>query len=530
MKWGLFKRKQAYYPADRYSKDYIKEMLQVTGKYEVSRIPAIFELLLTSSNELKVRAAKVLHAYVQSLNILELSKLDNLFRERTSLDWAYDWKTESPENLLTTDMTEEMRVMILGLCSFHPNGYFREKALHLLDQHDSGKELTYLLIRCNDWVIEVRDTARKYVERRLKHSYVKNIVNNLPLLFKLKNTNRNDNSKVFEQVVHILSQKESFPFLDEGTKSNFGKIRYFCYKMIISSKVYDKELLFNYLKLEKEPHLRLLLFNELINDISVDEFKLYYPTLEKDKFPMIRAKVLEKYYSFFPDESIKELEKALLDKNGTIRSIARFILSKQNKFDFASYYIRMLKTDQFLRGAILGLGEVGKKDHVEMIIPYLDNSDVSIVKAAIRSISLLDVENHKAELVGLLGHKHEGISKTARKSLSTVYDKDLKDQLYSLYTETHYKHTKYNIALLLSSLSKWYAIIYIIEFYVNEEESEISRLGKANFNNWIVNFNRTFDLPTKNQIVSIKNTLLKYGNKLEKSDVKEIEFCIKGFQ
>lgn len=273
-----------------------------------------------------------------------------------------------------------------------------------------------------------------------------------------------------------------------------------------------------------------MLFNELINDISVDEFKLYYPTLEKDKFPMIRAKVLEKYYSFFPDESIKELEKALLDKNGTIRSIARFILSKQNKFDFASYYIRMLKTDQFLRGAILGLGEVGKKDHVEMIIPYLDNSDVSIVKAAIRSISLLDVENHKAELVGLLGHKHEGISKTARKSLSTVYDKDLKDQLYSLYTETHYKHTKYNIALLLSSLSKWYAIIYIIEFYVNEEESEISRLGKANFNNWIVNFNRTFDLPTKNQIVSIKNTLLKYGNKLEKSDVKEIEFCIKGFQ
>ncbi|MFJ6207079.1 hypothetical protein [Lysinibacillus sp. NPDC092081] len=79
MNWGFFKRKQAYYPADRYSKDYIEEMLQVTGKYEVSRIPAIFELLLTSSNELKVRTAKALHDYVQSLNILELSKLDNLF-------------------------------------------------------------------------------------------------------------------------------------------------------------------------------------------------------------------------------------------------------------------------------------------------------------------------------------------------------------------------------------------------------------------------------------------------------------------
>ncbi|MFJ6207078.1 HEAT repeat domain-containing protein [Lysinibacillus sp. NPDC092081] len=420
--------------------------------------------------------------------------------------------------------------MILGLCSFHPSGYFREKALHLLDQHDSGKELSYLLIRCNDWVTEVRDTAKKYVERRLKHSYVNNIVNNLPLIFKLKNTNRNDNRKIFEQVVHILSQKESFPFLDKGTKSNFGKIRYFCYRVIISSKMYNKELLLKYLKLEKEPHPRLLLFNELISDISVDEFKLYYPTLKKDKFPMIRAKVLEKYFSFFPDESIKELENALLDKSGTIRSIARFLLSKQNKSDFASYYIRMLKSYQLVRGALLGLGEVGKKNHVELIIPYLDDSNVSIVKAAIRAISLLDGENHKAEFVGLLDHKDEGISKVARRSLSTVYYKDIKEQLYSLYTETNYKHTKYNIALLLSSLSKWDAIIYIIEFYVNEEECEISRLGKTNFINWIVNFNRTFDLPTKNQIVSIRNTLSKYGSELEKSDVREIEFCIKGFQ
>jgi hypothetical protein len=530
LKWGFFKKKQTYYPADRYSKDYIEDMLQVTGKYEVSKIPVIFELLLTSSNELKIRTAKVLHDYVQSLNKFELLKLDNLFRERSSLEWSYDWKNESPENLLTTDMTEEVKLIILGLCSFHPSGYFREKALHLLGQHGSGIELSYLLIRCNDWVADVRDTAKKYVECRLKHSYVNYIVNNLPLIFKLKNTKRNDHSKIFEKVIHILSQKESFPFLDEGTKSNFAKIRYFCYQMIIYSKVYNKELLLNYLKLEKEPYPRLLLFNELISDVGVDEFKLYYPTLKKDKFPMIRAKVLEKYYSFYPDQSINELENALLDKSGTIRSLARFLLSKQNKSEFASYYIQMLKSNHFVRGALLGLGEVGKKEHVELIIPYLDHSSVSIVKAAIRAISLLDGENHKAEFVGLLDHNHEGISKAARRSLSTVYYKDIKEQLYNLYTETNYEHTKYNIALLLCSLSKWDAIIYIIEFYVNKEESEISRLGKANFISWIVNFNRTFDSPTKNQIASIKNTLSKYGSKLEKSEVREIEFCIKGFQ
>lgn len=530
MKWKFFKKKQAYYPADKYSKEYIEEMLTVTGKYEISRIPTIFELLLSSSIELKLRTTKVLYKYIRLLNILELSKLDNLFRERTSLDWSYDWRNESPDNLLTSDMTEEESLIILGLCSFHPNGYFREKAIDLLNQRGSGKELPFLLIRCNDWVSEVREKAIKYVECHLTHNYVKYIVINLPLIFKLKNTKRNDQSKIFEQVVQILSQKESFPFLEEGTKSNISKIRYFCYQIIIYSKVYNKELLLNYLKLEKEPHPRHLLFNELIRDISEDEFNLYYPTLRKDNFPMIRAKVLEKYYAFFPDESIMELESGLLDKSGTIRSIARFLLSKQNKSDFASFYIRMLEFNQFVRGALLGLGEVGKKEHVELIIPFISHSSVSIVKAAIRALSLLNGENHKGDFVGLLDSKHKGISKVARRSLSTVYYNDMKCSLYYLYKETKYEHTKYNTVLLLSSLPKWDSIIYIIEFYVNKADSEISKLGKAKLTNWIENFNRTFDSPTMEQIVSINKTLAKYSRMLEKRELREIEFSIKSFQ
>ncbi len=529
MKWRFFKKKQTFYPADRYSKEYIEDMLNVTDGFELSRIPSIFTFLLTSNDDLKIRTAKVLYQYVISLNILELSKLDNLFRERTSLDWSYDWRNESPENLLLPDMTEEEKLIILGICSFHPNGYFREKAINLLNLNSSGKELPYLLIRCNDWVTEVRETAKEYVLIRLTNKYVNHIVSNLPLIFKLKNTKRHDIS-VFEKVVQILSQKESLPFLEEGTKSNFSKIRYFCYQMIIYSNLVTKEILLNYFKLEKEPHPRLLLFNEIIGDISVNEFNEYYPDLKKDKFPMIRAKVLEKYYSFFPGESVFELESALLDKSGTIRSIARFLLKKQNITDFTSFYIRMINSNQFLRGALMGLGEVGKKEHVDLIVPFLGNSSVSIVKAAIYALLLLDGESQKVEFIGMLDHKHEGVSNAARKSLRKVYYNDMKEQLFRLYKESKYEHTKYNIALLLCSLPKWDAINYIIEFYVNTTETEISSLGKTNFVKWIENFNRTFDSPNKNQIESIKNTLAKYGDKLLKREVIDIEFYIKGFQ
>lgn len=42
MKWRFFKKKQTFYPADRYSKEYIEDMLNVTDGYELSRIPSIF--------------------------------------------------------------------------------------------------------------------------------------------------------------------------------------------------------------------------------------------------------------------------------------------------------------------------------------------------------------------------------------------------------------------------------------------------------------------------------------------------------
>jgi hypothetical protein len=530
LSWRFFKKKSAFYPADRYSKEYIEERLKVTGKYELSKIPTIFELLLTSSNELKIRTAKVLQEYVLSLNILELSKLDHIFRNHTSLDCTYDWKNESPKNLLMSDMTEADKIIILGLCSFHPNGFFREKALHLLDLHDSGNEFPYLLIRCNDWVSEIRESAKKYVECRLTTKYVNHIVNNLPIIFKLKNTRRNDHSQMFEHVAHLLSQKESFPYLDQGTRSKSIKVRYFCYQMIVYSKLYKKELLFNYLKLEKEPHPRLLLFNELISDISVIEFNEYYPILKKDKFPMIRARVLEKYHFFFPNESICELESALVDKSYMIRSLVRFLLKKHNFTDFCSFYMRMINTKQSLRGAILGLGEVGKKDHAKEVIPFLAHNDVSIVKAAIRALAMLDGENYKGEFVWMLNHRHVGISNAARKSLATLNYSDLKEQLYTMYKKTNYKHTQYNIALLLCSLAKWDAINYIIEFYVSREDSNLTGLGRGYFVKWIENFNRTFDSPTMIQIESIKNTLAMYGSRLEKQDVRYIEFSIKGFQ
>lgn len=524
MKWPFFNKK-SYYPADNYSKEYIEEVLNYTQVSLLTKIPAIFELLLTSSPELKMRAAQVLYKYVSPLNILELSRLDSLFREHTSLHWSYDWKKENPESLFIPNMSEEEKTVILGLCSFHPNGYFREKALHKLAQQNTGKELPYLLLRYNDWVQEIRRPAEQYVESRLTEQHLKEIVKCLPYII------NNENSNAFKKAVQLLTEKQSFPYLDKGTDSKVRSIRLACYQMMMFLNVINKESLIKYYSKEKEPSLRLFIFNEWTRDLTVDDFTSYYPLLKRDKSPTIRLKVLENVNFYFLSESFKQLEAALLDKSRAMRVYARFLITKHDtSYDFAKYYSQMITAHKSAHKAILGLGEVGRKEHVELIAPYLKHHNVAIVKAAIRALAMLDGETYKSSFADLLNCKHRGISKAATKAIATLNYEDMKESLYTLYEDTIYDHTKNNTALLLSSLPKWQAIIYIIKFSVNAEDDEISRLGKRKLERWTAHYNRSFVLPTKQQIESIKTLLFKYGNDLEQQQMYAIESCIKGIQ
>ena len=79
---------------------------------------------------------------------------------------------------------------VLGLTSFHPDGYLREKALHALAARHSGIEIPFILLRLNDWVKEIRTVAREAFDERLTPEYAVHFVMNLPLVLRLKDWER----------------------------------------------------------------------------------------------------------------------------------------------------------------------------------------------------------------------------------------------------------------------------------------------------------------------------------------------------
>lgn len=128
----------------------------------------------------------------------------------------------------TSDFKKVDRVLVY-LCSLHPSGYIREKAVEELSQIKDGQELLYLLIRLNDWVGPVRAQSRLAVDERINSEYASKFINNLPLVIRLRSRNRVSHHHIVESVFGLLNLEESFQAVMNGLESSTFITKRMCY-------------------------------------------------------------------------------------------------------------------------------------------------------------------------------------------------------------------------------------------------------------------------------------------------------------
>lgn len=500
----------------------------LSNNVEISAIPDAFQLLLSSDEKIKLQVAEVLNNVMDTLSCNQLIKVDKMFRERTSYDWHYDWRNKNPNELLHPSMSEEEKVTILGLSSFHPNGYFREKAIFALSNMKTGREIPYILIRINDWVKQVRNTSKEQLLRYVTPEYAMSFVSNLPLVLKLRECSRDEHIDIIDEVVSIISSPECYQKLISGLKSTDSKVRLACYKIILQTKVIDNRSIVNYLMKDTDPCNMLFVLRNIVYEITKDEFSDISQLLINHKYAQIRIFGIELLYSFMPKQSINILEKSLFDNNQSVRDISRYLLSKNKKYDFAAIYRDGIQKNEKLYSSICGLGETGDINDSKFIVKFINSDVVKIVKASIIALSRLDIQGYKEKILLCLKDKRAGISKTVRKVLYKEINDSDADKIYSIFKQDTYDHVKINSAILLCSLSKWNAIRYIIEFCA-DKNAVISILGQRALETWKLKYNQSFTTPTNNQIKELRESLEHFGKFIKDSERDFIEFCIRDF-
>jgi hypothetical protein len=385
------------------------------------------------------------------------------------------------------------RFLDAALPSFHPNGFRREEAIQRLAKWNDGRELRFLLLRVNDWVPQVRNAAREAVVARLTPGYVPHFARHLGLITRLQRSQRVDHSALLRTITQLLATSASRDVLIQSMNEHRGEARRVIVRILVENHSADVEL-FRALLRVHDPAIRLMAMQQL----PVAENRDAFEALFEDPAGSVRAQAL-----MMAADSAR-LRNALLDRNGTVRSVARHRL-RDERIDYAALYRDALKSDGSV-AAIAGLSETGGRGDAELLATFLSHPRALVRCAAIGAVMTLDGENYVDRVTQLLSDPSHGVSSQARRSLMSHGSRLDGVKLREMYGSASDDHIWRNLLALIGALPKWESITLYIRAMQDGEE-ERAELAREFIERWNTFFNRRPSTPTARQLGALDRAL-----------------------
>src|SRR5439155_4896934 len=158
---------------------------------EALAIPHLTTFLLNGRSDVREAAARAIGRVIATVPPPEFVQLDEACRN----DWSYETSASSVwRRLKPTDVKPFWRlpnaVAVVGVTSCHGSGFIRDAAVNELANIFDGSELPFLLVRLNDWVGVVRETAAAAVLHRIRPDYATYFFRHLRLVLRLRSCGR----------------------------------------------------------------------------------------------------------------------------------------------------------------------------------------------------------------------------------------------------------------------------------------------------------------------------------------------------
>ncbi|SFS88700.1 HEAT repeat domain-containing protein [Marininema halotolerans] len=403
------------------------------------------------------------------------------------------WHQLSPTVVRSMSIIEEADVSFLGLCSFHRNGYVREAAVESLAGHFSGKEIPFLLLRMNDGVPNIRYKAHLALNVRIRMGSAKYFLKFIHLVKHLAKLYHRENcSALVEEIFSLLRHPDSQDVLISGFYEQDQAVRRFSYELAISLPEVDHHFVISEALRQHDGMIRLQVAKYICKIDQIDEVMPWLERIKRDTFPPVRQLALQTSVERFPDQSLAELHLALLDRNKTIRQMARYYLQGE-AVDFPTFYRRKLKEIELRRlpNAIMGLGETGTKSDSQWVAAFVNHERARVHRSAIKVLGVLDPKGYMEVFFQALQSDKRGLSREARDILADHVVLGHANLLEDLYLKDLPLHAKKNILYLFSKLSKADNIFYFIRA-CNTQEEETRKVAMNYIISWIHGYNMDF--------------------------------------
>jgi HEAT repeat protein len=509
-------------------------LLRLLGEIESSGtapvLPHLLPLFDSKDQRVSDAVSSALVGVLSRLSPAELAGLDPIVRGGSN-DFAphqQGWYWLSPEALDRQIASGRFPPALLGLASMHPSGYVREVALRWLAQSKDGSEVPYLLIRLNDWVSSVREAARAALGTRLHPDYARHFVRSLLLVLRLTDCGRHDHKPFVAAVLDRLRGPEARSALLEGLSSPDRTVRRACFRLAIEA---DDIPLPNFLGRalrDDDTMVRLWAARTARSRLAGEDYLGLVPVMSRDRFMPVRREALSGLVEKAPASSGAALRTSLLDPHVSVREVARYYLEKSEGFDARSYYREVIRSGspEALPQAIAGLGETGTREDAGIVGPWLTHPSTTFRRAAVRALGRLDGDSHVGELLRALNDDQSSVSRLAKEALRGRLHLVVRDRLWELFERNRQSHVCRHALALLSGLGKWEGLSYLI-LACSDDDPEVAARAQGYIRDWIDRFNRSFAMPSSEDLRRAGDALEASGSALDSETVKLLRFHLK---
>jgi HEAT repeat protein len=384
---------------------------------ELAALGSVAGCLFESSHRVRQAASRTIHHLLSLIPPERLPQLhDAGFGSwRWYLSDAWDRLTPKSVSSLVGDL--EHRVALLGLLSFHRNGYVRQEAVRLLDREASGDELRYLLIRQNDWVRVIADEAQAAVNRRLADRLTTEFVRCLPLVFHLFGCRRNDLSRFVRTIVELLVQPRHDAMLAELVHGASWIVRRHVVRVAFEMAGEHRLRVIRHGLTSTDDVIRWMCAKRIGEDLSGQERREAMSTVQRDRFMPARREGFRVEAHVDPDHAPAIWRRALLDPNPAIRYLARYSLRELGSFDPAVFYRETIGRNGASPSSVSGLAECGDASDLESLRNHLSHWQPSVRRAAIAGMARIAGNAVVSTFVPLLRDPCPGVVRAAAKRL-----------------------------------------------------------------------------------------------------------------
>ncbi|MCA9044058.1 MAG: hypothetical protein KDA69_07045 [Planctomycetaceae bacterium] len=506
----------------------ILELLErLETRNEAGTVSAVVPFLLSEDKVVRDAARRVTGNLLAPVPPFELRNLNSFW---ISQGWQSIRKRDI--NRLAGTESDSGHIEVLGILTFHHNGYVRHEALSQLIKCTGGRELPYLLIRQNDWVSPIAHDAQLAVLERINDSYVDRLFQSLRLILHLAVVQRRDHHEMVRRVIDLFLDESRNDLLGSLIESPDATIRRKVaeYGLEKSGSHQSRIITQGVRSDDHVVRLRCCINLNAVDDLT--QRRELLDLLLKDRIMSIRREAFRILAEIEPDNATNTWKTALFDSSPSIRELGRYWLNKLGTelAVVAKTYRNRLQTSPESLAVIQGLAEVGEEADVPYFQQLLKHPFPTRRTAGIRGISGVRKQASISDVLHLLSDESTMVHREAGRAIRPylhVIDKALLAE-YAVTSSTF--PARKHVCEVIAEFGKWKSIPMLLQI-AETGEPETALVALDLIERWLTPpyCNKNFTQPSAQDRHDIKSRLIMSQGKVRPRTLLMIEQELRRF-